>query len=271
LSRVSRNVLATVGRAIIRPIYRVYEWWLWRQIRNGPFPRHVAVIPDGNRRWAKYLGMDPREGHTYGYERLKDVLDWLWDLNVKAVTIYSTSYENCVKRSREELEHLFRLLRKGIEELVTRGEIDKRRIRVKFFGRLDIVPAELRKLMKELEDYSAKYSERYLNVAVCYGGRQEIVDAVKRLVRDAVTGKIKGDIDEDVFREYLYTSHLDDGLEQPDLVIRTSGEMRISNFLLWQIAYSELYFCEAYWPEFRKIDLWRAIRSFQRRERRFGA
>lgn len=271
MSKASRGILATIANAVLRPVYRVYEWWLWRQIRNGPFPRHVAVIPDGNRRWARYLGMDPKEGHTYGYERLKDVLDWLWDLNVRAVTIYSTSYENCVKRSKNELDHLFSLLRRGVEELVTKGEIDRRRIRVKFFGRLDIVPDDLRELMKELEDYSAKYSERYLNVAVCYGGRQEIVDAVKRLVRDAVEGKLDGEIDEEVFREYLYTSHLSDGLEQPDLVIRTSGEMRISNFLLWQIAYSELYFCEVYWPEFRRIDLWRAIRSFQRRERRFGA
>ncbi len=269
--KTSKEIIAAIANAVLRPVYKVYEWWLWRQIKKGPFPRHVAVIPDGNRRWARYLGMDPREGHTYGYERLRDALDWLWDLNVRAVTIYSTSYENCIKRSRDELEHLFRLLRKGIEELVTKGEIDKRRIRVKFFGRLDIVPEDLRKLMKELENYSAKYSERYLNIAVCYGGRQEIVDAVKRLVKDAVAGRLNGEIDEEVFRKYLYTSHLSGELEQPDLVIRTSGEMRISNFLLWQIAYSELYFCEVYWPEFRKIDLWRAIRSFQRRERRFGA
>lgn len=271
MSRASKRILATIANAVLYPVYRVYEWWLWRQIKNGPFPRHVAIIPDGNRRWARYLGMDPRDGHTYGYERLKDVLDWLWDLNVSAVTIYSTSYENCVRRSKDELDHLFKLLRRGIEELITKGEIDKRRIRVKFFGRLDIVPEDLRRLMKELEAYSGKYSDRYLNVAVCYGGRQEIVDAVKRLVKDALEGKLEGEIDEEVFREYLYTSHLSNELEQPDLVIRTSGEMRISNFLLWQIAYSELYFCEVYWPEFRRIDLWRAIRSFQRRERRFGA
>lgn len=271
MSRALREVLATMASVALRPVYKVYEWWLWRQIKSGPFPKHVAIIPDGNRRWARYLGMDPKEGHTHGYERLKEVLDWLWELNVRAVTIYSTSYENCIKRSEDELEHLFGLLRRGIEELITKGEIDKRRVRVKFFGRLDIVPEDLRNLMRELEVYSAKYGERYLNIAVCYGGRQEIIDAVNRLVKNVVEGKLNGEIDENVFREYLYTSHLGDGLEQPDLVIRTSGEMRVSNFLLWQIAYSELYFCEVFWPEFRKIDLWRAIRSFQRRERRFGA
>ncbi len=257
---------------LIRPIYRIYELWLWSQISGGPIPKHVAIIPDGNRRWAKYLGFDPIEGHEYGYERLKEVLDWIWDLNVKVVTVYAMSFENCMKRSERERRHLLSLLERGIRELMEGGNIDRRRIRVKFIGRLDIVPENLRRRMKEVEEYSSKYSERYLNIAVCYGGRQEIVAAVRRLASDVLKGKVKPEeISEDVFRRYLSTSHLKlNGLDEPDLVIRTSGELRVSNFLLWQIAYSELYFCEAYWPEFRRIDLWRAIRSYQRRERRFG-
>ncbi len=263
--------LQTIIAPLMKPVYKVYELWLWSQISGGPIPKHVAIIPDGNRRWARYLGFDPIEGHEYGYERLREVLDWIWDLGVKAVTIYAMSYENCMKRSERERAHLLSLLRKGIQELLDK-EIDKRKVRVKFIGRLDIVPESLREKMREVERYSSRYSERYLNIAVCYGGRQEIVSAVKRLAEDIIKGSVKPDeIDEETFRKYLSTSHLKlDGLDEPDLVIRTSGELRVSNFLLWQIAYSELYFCEAFWPEFRKIDLWRAIRSYQRRERRFG-
>ncbi len=263
--------LQTIIVPLMKPVYKVYELWLWSQISGGPIPKHVAIIPDGNRRWARYLGFDPIEGHEYGYERLREVLDWIWDLGVKAVTIYAMSYENCMKRSERERAHLLSLLRKGIQELLDK-EVDKRKVRVKFIGRLDIVPESLREKMREVERYSSKYSERYLNIAVCYGGRQEIVSAVKRLAEDIIKGSVKPDeIDEETFRKYLSTSHLKlDGLDEPDLVIRTSGELRVSNFLLWQIAYSELYFCEAFWPEFRKIDLWRAIRSYQRRERRFG-
>ena len=257
---------------MLKPVYRVYEFWLWSQISEGPKPKHVAIIPDGNRRWAKYLGKQALFGHEIGYEKLKEVLEWLWDLGIKAVTVYAMSYENCVKRPPEEKQHLFNLLRKGVNELIEGGEVRRRRIRVKFIGRLDMVPEELIAEIKRLEKLSWGYTNSYLNIAVCYGGRQEIVTAVRKLVKDALKGDLDTErIDEESFRKYLGTSHMDmNGVSDPDLVIRTSGELRISNFLLWQIAYSELYFCEAYWPEFRKIDLWRAIRSYQRRERRFG-
>ena len=256
---------------VLKPIYKIYEAWLFSQIYLGPMPRHVAIIPDGNRRWAKNLGLKPIVGHSVGYEKLKEVLSWLWDLNIKVVTLYAMSYENCIRRSKEERENIFKLISNGIDELL-HSEIDKRRIRVKFFGRLELLPKELVAKIRKIEEYSRKYSDRYLNIALCYGGRQEIIDAVKRLAADVEKGSIKSEeIGDDVFKKYLYTSHLcNDGLEEPDLVIRTSGELRISNFLLWQIAYSELYFCDVYWPEFRRIDLWRAIRSYQRRERRFG-
>ncbi len=273
ISRVA-GVLRKFGNVvsfILKPVYKIYEAWLFSQIYLGPMPRHVAIIPDGNRRWAKNLGLRPVLGHNVGYKRLKEVLEWLWDLDIKVVTLYAMSYENCVKRSREERENIFKLISSGIEELL-QGEIDRRRVRVKFFGRFELLPDELIAKIRKIEEYSSKYSDRYLNIAICYGGRQEIIDAVRKLAADVRRGLIKPEeIDDEIFKKYLYTSHLcDDGLEEPDLVIRTSGELRISNFLLWQIAYSELYFCDVYWPEFRRIDLWRAIRSYQRRERRFG-
>lgn len=270
-SAIFKNFRSVID-LILKPVYKAYELWLWSQISEGPKPKHVAIIPDGNRRWAKYLGKQAIFGHEVGYEKLKEVLEWLWDLGIKAVTIYAMSYENCVKRPPEEKQHLFDLLRKGIRELIEGDEVRRRGIKVKFIGRLDIVPEELVNEMRRLEDLSKTYTDHYLNIAVCYGGRQEIVTAVRELVNDALKGKLSVEsIDEDTFRKYLGTSHMDiDGVSDPDLVIRTSGELRVSNFLLWQIAYSELYFCEAYWPEFRKIDLWRAVRSYQQRERRFG-
>ncbi len=270
-SAIFKNFRSVIDLTL-KPVYKAYEFWLWSQISEGPKPKHVAIIPDGNRRWARYLGKQALFGHEVGYEKLKEVLEWLWDLGIKAVTIYAMSYENCVKRPPEEKRHLFDLLRKGINEFVEGDEVRKRGMRVKFIGRLDMVPEELIAEMRRLEELSKNYTTHYLNVAVCYGGRQEIVTAVKKLVKDTLNGELNAErIDEDTFRKYLGTSHMDmDGVSDPDLVIRTSGELRVSNFLLWQIAYSELYFCEAYWPEFRKIDLWRAVRSYQRRERRFG-
>ncbi len=278
--RLGRNpivlgALRRVGKILLRiakPIYKLYELILWTQICCGPIPKHVAIIPDGNRRWARLYGLDSKYGHSMGYEKLKEVLNWIWDLGVKVITIYAMSYENCLKRPKDEREHLLNLLSKAIDEFLSNGEIDRKKVRVKFFGRFNLIPDEIINKMRKLEEYSSKYKDRYLNIAVCYGGRQEIIDAVNKIIEDFKKGKISSRLDENTFRKYLGISHLvnEEGLEEPDLVIRTSGELRISNFLLWQIAYSELYFCDVYWPDFRKIDLWRAIRSYQKRERRFG-
>ncbi|MGC9009127.1 MAG: polyprenyl diphosphate synthase [Sulfolobales archaeon] len=252
----------------LRPVYKVYEWKLYREIRNGPMPRHVAIIPDGNRRWASIMGFEKSYGHLFGYNKMKEVLQWLNDLGIKAVTIYAMSYENCLYRSPEEKENLFNLINKGLIEL---GEyVDKYRVKVKVLGRLDLVPEEIVRNAKYIENKSSVYNDRILNILLCYGGRQEIIDAIKNLYEDIIKGVIDIEkLNEETLSKYLYTGFMGD-LQEPDLVIRTSGEIRISNFLLWQSAYSELFFCEALWPEFRKIDLYRAIRSFQRRERRFG-
>ncbi len=256
---------------LLRPIYKIYEKWLWLQISGGPIPKHVAIIPDGNRRWAKEKGMPMTYGHEIGYDRLRDVLRWLLDLDVKVITIYAMSYENCIFRSEDEKKHLFNLLEKALNDLMSSDIIYNERINIRVFGRLDMIPRELLDKIREVEEVTKNYSNRFINVALCYGGRQEIIDAARKLIYDVINGKVDvNELSEETFRKYLYTSHLDDVLDEPDLVIRTSGELRLSNFLLWQIAYSELYFCDVFWPEFRRIDLWRAIRSYQRRERRFG-
>lgn len=262
-----------VSKPVSRFVYRFYERWLYEQIAGGPMPKHVAIIPDGNRRWAKSLGLDPNIGHEVGYERLEEVLNWLWDLGVKVVTVYAMSYENCLKRSEDEKNFLFNIMRRSINKFVSERTYEKYGVRVKFAGRLDLIPEDLRTSISEVESLSSSHANRFLNIALCYGGRQEILDAIRVLAKEIADGKIEpDDIDEDSFRKYLtIASDLpSDDLAEPDLVIRTSGELRISNFLLWHIAYSELYFCDAYWPEFRRIDLLRAIRSYQRRERRFG-
>ncbi len=255
---------------ILNFVYAFYERMLYNQVKQGPIPSHVAIIPDGNRRWARMLGMDETDGHTYGYYKLRQVVEWLLDLGVKTVTIYALSYENCLKRSPKELRHLFELARKGLEDLLKEDLIYRYRVKVKVIGRLDIVPESVIEAARKIEEATKEFNDRFLNIAICYGGRQDIVDAVKKIVRDALRGRISSEsIDEDTLVKYLSTAHLGK-LSDPDLVIRTSGEMRISNFLLWQIAYSELYFCDVFWPAFRKIDLLRAIRSYQMRERRFG-
>lgn len=255
---------------LIDMIYLFYERYLLKQIANKNMPMHIAIIPNGNRRWAQTHGLDPIEGHRYGYEKMRDVLQWIYDLGIKVVTIYAMSYENCLYRSENEKENLFNIIRNGFEELVNSNIIHKYRIRIKVFGKIELVRDDVIKYAKLLEKETKEYSDRYLNIALCYGGRQEIVNAIKNIALDVLNGKIKLEhISEDYVRKYLDTSHLK-SFSEPDLVIRTSGEMRISNFLLWQIAYSELYFCDVFWPDFRKIDLYRAIRAYQRRERRFG-
>jgi len=253
---------------IASPIYRLYEWLLFQQIKDGPFPSHVAIIPDGNRRWAKKEGLMVQEGHRTGYKKVREVLQWLWDLGVEKVTLYAMSKENCIKRSEEEKRNLFELIETGLREILAMKEIDEKRVRVKVIGRLELSTPQITELAREVERKTRAYGPRALTIAICYGGRDEIVEAAKKLAREVLDGRAKIDeIGEEEFNKYLSTYDIGD----PDLIIRTSGEERISNFLLWQSAYSELYFVDTYWPEFRKIDLYRAIRSFQRRRRNFGA
>lgn len=268
---LSKPKVLKLASPLINYVYALYENYLYEQVRIGPIPQHVAIIPDGNRRWARERGLDTKEGHKHGYHKVREVLQWLYELGVKVVTLYAMSYENCLHRPWEERENLFNIIKEGLSELLEGDLVDKYKVRVKVFGKLDLIRKDVVELAERLEAKTRSYRGSYLNVAICYGGRQEIIEALKRIGEDILEGRIRvNDIDEDLLTKYLYTSHMVKELLEPDLVIRTAGEMRISNFLLWHIAYSELYFCDVYWPEFRRIDLLRAIRSYQRRERKFG-
>ena len=251
-------------------VYDVYERWLEAQVMNGPMPEHIGVILDGNRRWARMHGLKPWLGHRAGAKKVEELLRWCLELGIKSVTLYSFSTEN-FNRSPEEVMALMELFEEKLRELKRSDVVHKHRVRVKVIGRIELLPGYLRELAREVEEATKDYDEHFLNVAIAYGGRAEIVDAVRKIAEDVRAGLLDpSDIDEELFERYLYTSHLPEEVRDPDLIIRTSGEERLSGFLLWQSAYSELCFIDVFWPEFRRIDLLRAIRTYQGRQRRFG-
>ena len=257
-----------ISRIILYPVYKVYDKVLWNQIKDGPFPQHVGIIPDGNRRWARANNLSINDAYFNGYRKLKQVLLWLLEMGIKNITVFALSTENCDKRSNLELNVIFNYIKTGLEELLYGDIIYKYEVKVRAIGRLDGLPQDLLGVINQLSNKTENYNKRKLTLAICYGGRQEIIDATKKLIIDYQKGRINmDDINEDLFRQYLYDKELGD----IDLVIRSSGEVRISNFLLWHIAYSELFFVDTYWPDLRRIDLWRAIRSYQKRKRNFGA
>lgn len=248
-------------------LYRVYERALWNQIKSGPRPHHIGLIVDGNRRFARSRGLvNPNEGHNAGSEKLEDFLDWCRKLDIKIVTLYGFSTEN-FSRSADEVDHLMQLILRKLKDFQVDPVIMEQRVRVKVIGRREDLSEEMNLEIDKVEELTRENDHFILNIAISYGGRAEIIDAVKKLGCEIQKGNLSVDaIDEELFSRYLYT----EGLPDPDLIIRTSGEERLSGFLLWQSAYSELYFTEVYWPAFRMIDFWRAIRIFQQRERRFG-
>jgi len=248
--------------------YGVYERILWSQIKDKPVPEHIGIILDGNRRWASHRMLDPIVGHEYGAKKIEDLLTWCFELNVKTVTMYVFSTEN-FDRSKRELDHIMWLAESKLKDILANKALHENRVRIKFIGRLDLLPETVRSLASKVEEETESYDKYYINVAIAYGGRAELVDAMRKIAMEVMEGKLNPkEIDEDTVSKHLYTSHLPK--PDPDLVIRTSGEERLSNFLLWQGAYSELCFLDVYWPDFRKIDLWRAIRTYQLRNRRFG-
>lgn len=250
--------------------YALYEALLHRSVKQGEIPKHIAVILDGNRRWARLNGLSVEEGYRAGARRVEDLLRWCLDLGVNTVTLYVLSLENIARRPKEEVETVYKILVESTERFLRDDEVRSKRVRVKVIGRRWVLPEEVGRALERLERETAHNSERFLILAVAYGGRDEIIQAVRRVAQDVRSGELSpDDVSEEVFGRYLYTGELP--FPEPDLVIRTSGEERISNFLLWQIAYSELVFLDVYWPEFRRIDLLRAIRTYQARSRRFGA
>ncbi|MCD6243560.1 di-trans,poly-cis-decaprenylcistransferase [Candidatus Bathyarchaeota archaeon] len=249
-------------------IYKIYEKWLWHQVRNGTKPEHIAVILDGNRRWALEHSLNPWMGHKQGAEKVEELLDWCLEIGVKSVTLYAFSTEN-FRRSPKEVEEIMKIAEEKLRKILTDKRIHENNVKVKIIGRKNLLPKSLRKLADEVEESTKNYNKHFLNVALAYGGRAEIVDAARKIAERVEKGEIGSkQIDEELFEKFLYTAHLPK--QDPDLIIRTSGEERLSGFLLWQSAYSELCFLDIYWPEFRKIDLLRAIRTFQKRKRRFG-
>ncbi|MCZ9308880.1 isoprenyl transferase [Corynebacterium uberis] len=250
-----------------RLLYPLYEARLEKELKGLPQPKHVAVMCDGNRRWAREAGFDDvSHGHRVGARKIAEMIRWCRDTQVQVVTVYLLSTEN-LKRSPEELQLLFSIIGEVVDELA--GADNDCRVRV--VGHLDALPTELAQRMAQAEQATKDNPGVTVNVAVGYGGRQEIVDAVRALVAEKVAaGTPAEDLEESVtvdsISRHLYTS----GQPDPDLVIRTSGEQRLSGFLLWQAAYSEIWFTDTYWPAFRRIDLLRALREYSKRSRRFG-
>lgn len=257
-----RSLLSTLG------VYSVYQRWLRMQIDSNEKPQHVGIILDGNRRWASERYMKPWEGHREGAAKVRHFLKWCVDLGINTVTIYVFSTEN-FQRPQREVEEVMKIAEENLEELLSTEVIHKNRVCVTAIGRLNLLPERVQHLIGEVERATKGYDRFYLNLAIAYGGRAEIVDAAKKIAEKIVSHELSPTaIDEATFEENLYTSYLPQ--QDPDLIIRTSGESRLSGFLLWQSAYSELFFVDVYWPEFREIDLERAIRSFQQRNRRYG-
>jgi len=248
-------------------LYRLYEWYITRDLKPEKMPKHVAIIMDGNRRYSKLQGnMDVVKGHEIGVDTLEKVLDWSIELGIEIITVYAFSTEN-FNRPKHEVEGLMNLFVKNFKRLVDHEKIHRNEVKVKVVGKTELIPESVREAIKEAEDATAHYDKRLFNIAIGYDGRLEIIDSFKKIIKQVQAGEITiDDVDEELVSKNLYTG----GLEDPNLIIRTSGEERLSGFLLWQSSYSELYFCETLWPELRKVDFIRAIRSYQERERRFG-
>jgi short-chain Z-isoprenyl diphosphate synthase len=249
-------------------VYGVYERRLVAGLADAPRPRHVGVILDGNRRWARAAGaVDVAHGHQVGAEHITDLLTWCEDAGVEVVTLWLLSNDN-LARPESEIAQLLTIIEATVRDLAA----PDREWRVHTLGALDLLPDSTVRVLKEAAEATRDKQGLMVNVAVGYGGRREITDAVRSLLhehasRGASLEEVADVLDVEHIADHLYTR----GQPDPDLVIRTSGEQRLSGFLLWQTAHSEFYFCDALWPDFRRIDFLRALRSYAHRERRLGA
>jgi tritrans,polycis-undecaprenyl-diphosphate synthase [geranylgeranyl-diphosphate specific] len=235
-------------------------------VRAEPVPAHLAIIMDGNRRFAGARGMGVQDGHQAGRDTLEELLDWCLDAKIRILTVYALSTEN-FSRPPEEVEGLMDLFDRALRDIATDPRVHRHQIRVRVIGNRTALPPRVQEAIDIAEKATAKYSAYRYNVALAYGGRDEIVHAIRALAREVRDNGLDPDsIDSAAVARHLYTSDLPD----PDLIFRTSGEERISNFLLWQSAYSELYFSDVMWPGLTRLDFLRAIRAFQLRRRRYG-
>lgn len=249
-------------------LFKLYEIILEKKIDKNKIPKHIGVIMDGNRRMARMLGEESIKGHFIGAKKVKDFIKWCVDLNIETITLYSFSLEN-FGRPKKEVEELMNLFEREFRAIAHDKNVHKHEINIRAIGRLELLPERVQEAIKYAEEKTKNYKKHRVNIAIAYGGRQELVDALKKIAKKVKNNELDiEDINVDTISEHLYTAYLPN--PNPDLIIRTSGEERISNFLIWQSSYSELYFCDTYWPNFRKIDLLRAIRNYQTRVRRFG-
>lgn len=253
---------------VSKQVYNTYEHKLEKEVIGGPIPKHLGIIMDGNRRYAKEkLDSDIDEGHRLGEKKIEEVMDWCLEIGVKYVTLFAFSSEN-FKRDQEEVDFLMELAEHSFYEMADNEKIQRNRVAIRALGDLSALPDNVRKSIDYAYERTKDFTNFTINICLAYGGRQEIVNAVKKIAIKIDNGDLKvEDINEDLISNHLYTGNLPD----PDLILRTSGEIRISNFLLWQLAYSELYFTDVFWPGFRRIDFLRAIRSYQQRVRRYGS
>ena len=255
----------------LRPLYRLYERRLLGQVRLRPIPRHIGIIVDGNRRHGERLGIhDAQAIYSVGAEKLDEVLDWCAELAVPAVTLWVFSTEN-LQRPAAQVSGILASIEAKVSNLAHDPQIHRRRVRVRAIGQLELLPGSVTAAIRAALEATSSYDGLILTIAVAYGGRQEITDAVRSLLteqarRGLTLAQAIDEVTPAAIEDHLYMA----GAHDPDLIIRTSGEIRLSGFLLWQSAYSEFYFCDAFWPAFRKIDFLRAIRAYQHRTRRFG-
>ena len=248
------------------PLYGLYERRLATSLPPAVIPRHIGVILDGNRRWARTVGLDHSTGHRRGADHIADLLRWSEEVGVEVVTLWMLSTDN-LARPADELAELLGIITDAVGDLAATG-----RWRLQMVGALELLPDAAASALRAAEARTAGVVGLHVNVAVGYGGRREIADAVRAMLREhAGNGtsleELADSFSVEHIAEHLYTK----GQPDPDLVIRTSGEQRLGGFLLWQSAHSEFYFCEAYWPDFRHVDFLRALRAYAERERRFGA
>ena len=226
-------------------------------------PNHIAIILDGNGRWAKKRGMPRSFGHVKGCENLEDICEVAKELGVKYLTVYAFYTENW-KRSKEEVDGLMKLFRNYLKKCIKISQ--KNNMRVKVIGDITAFDSDIQESIKKLEDFSKDFTDLHFQIALNYGSRDEITRAVNRMLEDQKAGKLETPVSEDTISDYLDTA----GLPDPDLMIRTSGELRLSNYLLWQLAYSEFYFTDVPWPDFKKDELVKAIEKYNERDRRYG-
>jgi len=270
-SQGDRRLFASARDWAKKFLYFFYERRLERQLQGGAIPKHVGIILDGNRRFGRRRRItDPHELYTLGADKLDHVLDWCATLGIPAVTLWVCSTKN-LQRSSEEITGILAAIQEKLTALADDPFVRQHQIRVRAAGRLDLLPPSTRAAIEAAEEATKTHSAIVLTIAVAYDGREELVDALRSILRSKIsdaqdpTAAID-EITAETIGQHLYLPDLPD----PDLIIRTSGELRLSGFLLWQSAYSEFYFSDIDWPEFRKIDFLRAVRAYQNRHRRFG-